>query len=152
MGQLNMTNGTTDILLVEDSVDDAGFVRRALEEVNLGARLHVARDGVEALRFLFGAENTAGAVPLVRPKVILLDLKLPRVDGLELLRRLKGNPHTHTIPVVVLSSSQEKRDLTESYRVNVNSYLVKPMDFDEFGALVQALGHYWLRFNQTPKP
>lgn len=146
-----MTNCGTGILVVDDNVDDATFIRDALEEAKLGAHLHIARDGAEALTFLFGPNHGPDAVPLVRPKVIVLDLKLPKVDGLELLRRLKGNPHTQAVPVVVLSSSQEKRDLTESYHVNVNSYLVKPMDFDEFGELIKTLGRYWLQLNQTPK-
>ena len=145
-----MPERTIDILLVEDSADDATFIRHALDEAGLGARLHIARDGVEASTLIFGPEMDVKAAPLVQPKVIVLDLKLPKVDGLELLRRLKSNPHTHAIPVVVLSSSQEKRDLAESYQWNVNSYLVKPMDFDEFGELVKTLGRYWLQLNRIP--
>ena len=147
-----MTDTTVDILLIEDSVDDAAFVRHALKEADLGARLHIARDGAEALTFLFGAMPEPEAAPLVQPKVILLDLKLPKIGGLEVLRRLKGNPHTRAIPVVVLSSSQERRDLAESYESHVNSYLLKPMDFDEFGNLIQTVVRYWLQYNQTQRP
>jgi two-component system, response regulator len=139
-----------EILVVEDSADDATFIRHSLEAANLGAGLRIARDGVEALIAIFGAED-ASVAPITRPKLIVLDLKLPKIDGLDLLRRLKSNPLTRTIPVVILSSSQEARDLVESYRLGVNSYLVKPMDFDEFGESVRALGRYWLNFNQTPK-
>jgi two-component system, response regulator len=147
-----MPDSSMDILLVEDSVDDAAFVREALQQANLGARLRIARDGVEALMAIFGqAEVAPNAVPVYYPKVILLDLKLPRIDGLELLRRLKGNLHARVIPVVVLSSSQEQRDVIDSYDSHVNSFLVKPMDFDEFSRLVQSIGRYWLQFNQTPK-
>jgi two-component system, response regulator len=91
-------------------------------------------------------------VPVVRPKLIVMDLKLPKVDGLALLRRLKANPHTRIIPIVVMSSSQEKRDLTECYQLGINSYLIKPMTFEEFGETVRILGRYWLQFNQPPDP
>lgn len=140
-----------DILLVEDSEDDAAFFVLALRESSPAARLRRVRDGVEALALLFGTGNPADAVPVVRPKLIVLDLKLPKVSGLEVLRQLKANPHSRSIPVVTLSSSREKRDLAESYQLGANSYLVKPMDFDEFGDTVRTLGRYWLQFNQPPK-
>jgi CheY-like chemotaxis protein len=146
-----MSDELIDILLVEDSADDAAFVRHALEEAKLGARLRIARDGVEALTLIFGTVTRDDVTPLVRPKLILLDLKLPKIDGLEVLRRLKSNPHTRELPVVVLSSSQEKRDLSDSYRLGVNSYLVKPMDFDEFADSVRIASRYWLELNQIPK-
>jgi two-component system response regulator len=140
-----------DILLVEDREDDISFFLHASREANPNAQITVARDGVEALAILFGDRDPAEAAPITRPKVIVLDLKLPKINGLEVLRRLKANPQTETIPIVILSSSKEKTDVIESYHLGVNSYLVKPMDFDEFTELVQVLGHYWLRFNQTPK-
>jgi len=146
-----MTNKTVDILLVEDSKDDSAFFIHALKEPNPTVQLSIARDGVEALSLMFGAGNPDNAVPLVRPKLIILDLKMPKVSGLEVLRRLKTNPHTHAIPVVALSSSQEARDLAESYQLGVNSYLLKPMDFDEFGDVVRLLSTYWLQFNQPPE-
>jgi two-component system response regulator len=140
-----------DILLAEDSEDDAAFFVQALSDSHPDARLVIARDGVEALSVIFGAADREGDRPVLRPKLILLDLKLPKVSGLELLRIFKSNPNTRSIPAVVLSSSREKDDLAESYRLGANSYLVKPMDFDEFAALVQLLGRYWLEFNQSAK-
>jgi two-component system, response regulator len=145
-------NGPIDILLVEDSVDDWAFMNHALKEANIAAQVRIARDGVEALALLFGSGSPADAVPVVRPKLIVMDLKLPKVDGLALLRRLKANPHTRIIPIVVMSSSQEKRDLTECSQLGINSYLTKPMTFEEFGETVRILGRYWLQFNQPPDP
>ena len=147
-----MTDEAIDILLVEDSQDDAVFFAHALEETKLGARVRVARDGVEALALIFGVGNPDNAMPAIWPKLVVLDLKLPKVGGLEVLRRLKANLHTRSIPVVVFSSSVEKRDLVESYHLGANSYLVKPMDFDEFRKAVRMLGQYWLQFNQPSKP
>jgi two-component system response regulator len=146
-----MSESIIDILLVEDSADDAAFVRHALEEANLGIQLRIARDGAEALSLLFGRADATETAPLFRPRVIVLDLKLPKVNGLEVLRRLKANQYARSIPVVVLSSSQENSDLLASYDANVNSFLVKPMDFDEFRSQVQALGRYWIQCNQIPK-
>ncbi|MGB8355516.1 MAG: response regulator [Chthoniobacteraceae bacterium] len=143
---------TPDILLVEDSEDDSEFFVQALKEPNPTANLRVARDGVEALGLIFGAGNPDDAEPVMRPKLIILDMKMPKLSGLEVLRQLKTNPHTRAIPVVVLSSSQEKRDLAESYQLGVNSYMVKPMDFDKFAELARMVGTYWLRFNQPLKP
>jgi CheY-like chemotaxis protein len=139
-----------EILLVEDSPDDVAFFVRTLEKAGLGTRLHAIPDGAEALDFIFGTGRYANRTTSPRPKVIILDLKLPKVSGLEILRRLKTDAKTRTIPVVVLSSSQEERDLVESYALGANSYIVKPMDFDAFGASVRTLGQYWLQFNQTP--
>lgn len=143
---------TVDILLVEDSADDAAFFTHALREAALPAQVWLARDGVEALAAVFGGDNAPDAVPVTRPRLVVLDLKLPRVSGLEVLQRLKANANSRAIPVVVLSSSQEKRDLAECYRLGVNSFLVKPMDFDEYAELIHRLGRYWLQYNQTPKP
>jgi CheY-like chemotaxis protein len=149
---IHMSEETAEILLVEDSRDDADFFAHTFEKARLAARLHVIPDGAEALEFVFCAGRYASRSLSNRPKIIILDLKLPKVSGLEVLRQLKTDPRTRTIPVVILSSSQEERDLIESYEIGVNSYLVKPMDFDEFGQSVRMLGEYWLRFNQTPKP
>lgn len=147
-----MSETAAEILLVEDSPDDVSFFVHTLVKAGLAARLQVLPDGAEALEFIFRTGRHAQRNAANRPKVIVLDLKLPKVDGLEILRRLKADPRTRTIPVVVLSSSQEERDLLESYELGVNSYIVKPMDFAEFGESVRLLGQYWLQFNQTPKP
>jgi two-component system response regulator len=133
-----------EILLVEDSPADVELAVRALQKHNLANRLHIARDGAEALEFLFGA----GDVPV--PKMVLLDLKLPKVDGLEVLRRIKSDPATRRIPVVVMTSSREERDIVESYELGVNSYIVKPVDFEQFVRAVAELGLYWLVLNQLP--
>lgn len=145
-----MANDTPEILLVEDSPDDVAFFVRTLDKSGLGARLHTVRDGAEALEFIFSDDCAAARLRVLRLKVIILDLKLPKVSGLEVLRRLKSDALTRTIPVVILSSSQEERDLTESYQFGVNSYVVKPMDFDAFGASVRTLCQYWLQFNHKP--
>ncbi len=139
-----------DILLVEDSEDDSTFFVHAMRMANSSARLRIARDGAEALAILFSGESNGEPAPVNRPKLIVLDLKLPKVGGLEVLRRLKANPNTRSIPVVALSSSQEKRDLSESYNLGVNSYLVKPMDYDDFGEVARIISRYWLQFNQPP--
>jgi two-component system response regulator len=139
-----------EILLVEDTPQDLELVLRALRKANLGNRIEVARDGVEAVEFIFGEGAHAGRRIEDGPKVILLDLKLPRMDGLEVLRRLKSDPRTKTIPVVVLTSSKEQNDVVESYKLGVNSYIVKPVNFERFAAAVRELGLYWLLLNQPP--
>ena len=146
-----METETMDILLVEDSEDDAAFFLHALKKDNPSAQLRIARDGAEALELIIGTDALSENALAVRPKIIVLDLKLPKVSGLEVLRRLKEDPNTRAIPVVVLSSSREKRDLVDSYQIGVNSYLVKPMDFDEFSECVSLLSRYWLRYNHTPR-
>lgn len=146
-----MADGVVEILLVEDSPDDVAFLVRTFDKASLTARLHVVTDGKEALDFVFCTGSYANRNPANRPKVIFLDLKMPKVGGLEVLRRLKTDPATAMIPVVVLSSSVEERDLVESYRSGVNSYIVKPMDFDQFAHTVRMIGRYWLEMNQTPK-
>jgi two-component system, response regulator len=136
-----------EILLVEDNPDDADLTLRALTRHNLANRVLVARDGAEALEFLLGDSPKAAA-----PKVILLDLKLPKVDGLEVLRRLKASDRTKAIPVVVLTSSNEEPDIATSYQLGANSYIVKPVDFEAFVRSVADVGLYWLLLNERPPP
>lgn len=139
-----------EILLVEDTPEDLELALRALRQANLVNRVEVARDGVEAIEFIFCEGSHGGRRIEDGPKVILLDLKLPRIDGLEVLRRIKSDPRTKSIPVVVLTSSKEQNDVVESYKLGVNSYIVKPVNFDRFAAAVQQLGLYWLLLNQPP--
>jgi two-component system, response regulator len=140
-----------EILLVEDNPQDLELALRALKKANLGNRIQVARDGAEALDFVLceGAHAKRRIEDL--PKLILLDLKLPKVDGLEVLQRIKADPRTRAIPVVVLTSSKEQSDLVESYQLGTNSYVVKPVSFEQFAAAVQQLGLYWLLLNQAPR-
>jgi two-component system, response regulator len=143
---------TTDIVLVEDNPRDAELALRALKKRNLADKLVWVRDGAAALEFIFGAGTDGNREVCHRPKVILLDLKLPKVDGLEVLRRLKAHEEAKTIPVVVLTSSREERDIVQSYKLGVNSYIVKPVNFDNFSEAVAQLGMYWLLLNQPPEP
>lgn len=140
-----------EILLVEDSPEDLELTCRALKNANLGNHVQVARDGAEALDFLFAEGGYAGRAVEETPKLILLDLKLPKVDGLEVLQRIKKDERTRNIPVVVLTSSKEQGDVVESYALGVNSYIVKPVNFERFVEAVQKLGYYWLLLNQPPK-
>jgi CheY-like chemotaxis protein len=140
-----------ELLLVEDNPEDLELALRALRKAKVANRLHVARDGAEALDFIFGEGAHAGRSLADGPSVILLDLKLPKIDGLEVLRRVKGDPRTRMIPVVVLTSSREQRDIVESYQLGVNSYIVKPVNFERFTAAVGELGLYWLLLNQPPR-
>jgi len=140
-----------EILIVEDSPQDLELTKRALRKGNITNHIHIARDGEEALEFLFCEGAYADRKSENQPKVILLDLKLPKIDGLEVLKRIKGDPRTHAIPVVVLTSSKEQRDVVESYKLGVNSYIVKPVNFEGFIKAVQDLGMYWLLLNQPPK-
>jgi CheY-like chemotaxis protein len=140
-----------EILLVEDNQDDLEMALRALGKANLANHIHVARDGAEAIEFIFGEGAHAGRKIEHGPKVILLDLKLPKIDGLEVLKRIKTDPRTKPIPVVVLTSSREQRDMVESYNLGVNSYIVKPVNFESFAKAVAELGMYWLLLNQSPK-
>jgi CheY-like chemotaxis protein len=144
-------NLSVEILLVEDNPDDLELALRALRKANVSNRIQVARDGAEALEFLFCEGVHASRKIEDTPKVILLDLKLPKVDGLEVLRRIKADPRTHAIPVVVLTSSKEKQDVAKCYELGVNSYIVKPVNFESFATAVQQLGMYWLLLNQAPK-
>jgi two-component system response regulator len=138
-----------EILLVEDDPRDLELTLRAFQKARIGNQIQVARDGVEALDFLFGEGAHAGRDVEQTPRVVLLDLKLPRVDGLEVARRVTSDPRTRHIPVVVLTSSREQRDVIESYQLGVNSYIVKPVNFDRFAAAVQDLGLYWLVMNHV---
>ncbi len=137
------------ILLVEDSEADVELTLSALEEKSLANEVVVARDGVEALDYLHRRGVHAGRAD-GHPVVVLLDLKMPRLDGLEVLRRVKGDPELKTIPIVMLTSSREESDLVESYRLGVNGYVVKPVDFDQFVAAVEKLGVFWALVNEPP--
>jgi two-component system response regulator len=139
-----------EILLVEDNPSDAELALYALKKHNLANYIHIVRDGAEALDFVFCTGDYAGRRMKDSPKVILLDLKLPKVDGLEVLRRIKADPRTRATPVVALTSSREERDIVESYRLGVNSYIVKPVDFEQFAEAVRQLGLYWVLLNQPP--
>ena len=140
-----------DILLVEDTPQDLELALRALRKADLAHSTGIARDGAEAIDFIFCEGPHAGRRIEDGPKVILLDLKLPKIDGLEVLRRIRSDPRTETIPVVMLTSSKERHDVMESYRLGVNSYVVKPVNFERFTAAVQQLGMYWLLLNQPPR-
>jgi two-component system response regulator len=139
-----------EILLVEDNASDVELTLHALRRYNLANRVHVVRNGVEALEFIFCTGAYAQRSISPGPKVILLDLKLPLVDGIEVLQRIKGDPRTRMIPVVVLTSSREERDIVESYRLGVNSYITKPVDFEQFTEAVRTLGMYWVLLNLPP--
>ena len=145
-----MTEHTVEILLVEDNPSDVELTLHAFAKHNLTNQIHVVRDGAEALDFLFCTGPYASRDANARPKVILLDLKLPKVDGLEVLRHVKTDARTRLIPVVVLTSSGEERDLVESYALGVNSYIRKPVDFEQFTEAVRLVGLYWLLLNQPP--
>jgi two-component system, response regulator len=147
---MNETN-EIEILLVEDNQDDMDMALRALRKANLTNKIQTVRDGAEALEFVFCEGAFAGRKFENPPKVILLDLKLPKIDGMEVLKRIKNDPRTKMIPVVILTSSKEQKDVIESYNLGVNSYIVKPVNFEQFAAAVQELGMYWLLHNQPPK-
>ena len=143
------TSQAVEILLFEDTPEDLELACAPLK-TNLTNHHPVARDGEEALDFIFGEGPFEGRRVEDGPKVVLLDLKLPKVDGLEVLKRIKSDPRTKAIPVVVLTSSKEQNDIVESYKLGVNSYIVKPVNFERFAAAVQDLGMYWLLLNQPP--
>jgi CheY-like chemotaxis protein len=144
-----MTN-QIEILYVEDNPSDVELTMHAFKKNHLANNILVAKDGEEALEMIFGKDNDKSAHLMYFPRVILLDLKLPKVDGLEVLKKLKGDERTRMIPVVVLTSSREERDIVDSYRLGVNSYIVKPVDFEKFVEAVRTLGMYWLLLNQWP--
>lgn len=140
-----------EILVVEDNPDDLDMTLRALRKAKLANHIQVARDGAEALEFIFCQGPHAIRNIEQSPRLVLLDLKLPKVDGLEVLKRIKEDPRTKMIPVAVLTSSKEQQDVIESYHLGVNSYIVKPVNFEGFSAAVQELGMYWMLLNQPPK-
>jgi two-component system, response regulator len=141
----------TDILLIDDDEADVELALHALRQNKLINRIHVLRDGEEAVEYLFGPSPEALRTSGHAPKLILLDLKLPKIDGIEVLRRIKSDPFTKFIPVVILTSSKEERDLVRGYGLGVNSYIRKPVDFDQFCQIVGQVGLYWLVINQ-PAP
>lgn len=139
-----------EILLVEDDPKDVRLTLHALRAENLVNKIEVARDGEEALDFVYCRGQFSNRPPHRHPKLILLDLKLPKIDGLQVLRELKSHQHTQAIPVTILTSSKEERDMVESYRLGVNSYIQKPVDFDQFRETIKTLGMYWIVVNQSP--
>lgn len=145
-----MNTNETDILLVEDSLDDAEMTIRALKKVNLANKLVHVQDGQEALDFLFAEGRFASRKGALNPKVILLDIKMPKIDGIEVLRKLKSMPETKMIPVVIMTSSGEEKDMLTSYSLGVNSYVVKPVNFENFARAVSELGLYWMLTNNAP--
>ncbi len=146
-----MAEDAVELLLVEDNPADVELTIHALTSNNITNSVRVIRDGAEALEYIFCTGPYAGRNISDRPNVILLDLKLPLVDGLEVLRQIKQSPETQSIPVVVLTSSREERDVVESYKLGVNSYIVKPVDFEQFAKAISDLGLYWAVLNQPPK-
>jgi two-component system response regulator len=147
-----MTENSVEILLVEDNPNDVELTLHAFKKHNLANRIQVVRDGAEALDFLFGSGAHKERDINQHPRVILLDLKLPKIDGLEVLKRVKTDPRTKMIPVVVLTSSREESDRVESYKLGANSYICKPVDFDQFTESMLTLGMYWLLLNEPPPP
>ncbi len=145
-----MIDNSMEILLVEDDPQDAQLTLRALQSENLKNRIAVARDGEEALDFVFGRGTYNDRSPDHPPKLVLLDLNLPKVDGLQVLREIKANPEFRAILVVVLTSSSEQRDIVESYKLGVNSYIQKPVDITQFRQAIKTLGLYWLVVNHPP--
>lgn len=143
-------NHQLEILLVEDNPQDAELTIRALKKRNLANQLIHVQDGQAALDFIFGTGAYAGRDVHAQPKVVLLDLKLPKIDGIEVLRRIRADERTKMLPVVVLTSSREDRDVIETYRLGTNSYIVKPVEFENFSEAVSNLGLYWLVLNQPP--
>ncbi len=146
-----MVDGIIEILLVEDNPRDVELTLHALKKHHISNSVFVVRDGEEALEFIFATGRYAERDIRNKPRIILLDLKLPKVDGLEVLKEVKSNPETHSIPVVMLTSSREERDVIQSYQLGVNSYIVKPVDFEQFTESMQQLGMYWLLLNLPPK-
>jgi|SRR5271157_1925845 len=138
------------ILLVEDNADDEALTRRSFKKNNILNEIVVAHDGVEALDYLYGTGAYAGRELTNIPQVVLLDLKLPKVDGLEVLRRIRGDERTRLLPVVILTSSKEQQDLIDGYALGANSYVRKPVDFEQFNEAIKTLGLYWLVLNEAP--
>jgi len=143
--------GPVDVLLVEDNPDDAEFTLRALRKANVALRVALVEDGVSGLEFVFRTGAHAERAPAPLPRVVLLDLKLPKVDGLEVLRRIKSDPRTRALPIVVLTSSREQRDIREAFVRGANSYIVKPIEYAELIAKLGELVRYWLQLNESPR-
>ena len=144
-----MTETTVEILLVEDNPNDELLALHAFKKHKLANKVHVVRDGAEALEFMF-CTGVYAQRPQENPRVVLLDKKLPLVDGMEVLRQIRADPRTRLVPVVMLTSSAEDRDVIESYQLGVNSYIVKPVDFEQFTETARQLGYYWLLINRQP--
>ena len=144
-------NTEIEILLVEDNARDAEVTLRTLRKRNIANQVVHVKDGQEALDWIFGVGAYAGRDPNNHPKLVMLDLKLPKVDGLEVLRAIRGDNRTRLVPVVMMTSSREQQDVIESYKLGVNSYVVKPVEFDAFSTAVADLGHYWVIVNHEPK-
>lgn len=151
MSEVPMNIDEVEILLVEDNPNDAELTLRALKKHKLANRVLIAKDGAEALDFIFATRSYSHRKVEHGPRVIFLDIKLPKVDGLEVLRRIKADPRTKSIPVVMLTSSKEDRDIIESYALGVNSYVAKPVEFESFVHAVSDLGLYWLLLNKPPR-
>lgn len=145
-----MRKDQVEILLVEDDPDDLELTMHALSDEHVCNRIEVARDGEEALDFLFCRGPHSERDPNCHPKLILLDLKLPKVDGLEVLRQIKRDPRTKAVPVVILTSSKQEQDMVQGYHLGANSFIQKPVDFDQFQSTIKRLGYYWLLVNQPP--
>jgi CheY-like chemotaxis protein len=143
-----VTENEVEILIIEDNDSDLELTLRALRKANLTNKVLALRDGTQALDYLFGEGEYAGRDVNKHPRVVLLDLKLPKVDGTEVLRRIKGDPRTSTVPVVVLTSSNEERDRLASYQLGANSFIVKPVEFDSFSRAVTEIGMYWMLLNR----
>ncbi|NLI75148.1 MAG: response regulator [Candidatus Riflebacteria bacterium] len=141
---------TKTILLIEDNASDIELTRRALDKSHIANHLIVAEDGQQALNLLHGTADRPGLAPDRLPTLVLLDLKLPRLDGLEVLRHIRNDPRTHRLPVVILTTSKEEQDVAASYDLGVNSYIRKPVDFNQFAHAIQNLGLYWLVLNEAP--
>jgi len=147
-----MNSGTTEILIVEDNPNDAQLTMRSLKKNNLANHIMHVSDGQTAVDYLFGEAEYQGRNVLDQPKVVLLDLKLPKLNGLQVLARIRGDARTKMLPVVILTSSQQESDLIESYKLGANSYIVKPVEFENFAKSVQEVGLYWLLLNKPATP
>jgi two-component system response regulator len=145
-----VTTNIVEILLIEDNPNDMELTLHTLKKNSLAKRIHVVRDGAEALDFLFCRGAYESRNPSQTPKVVLLDLKLPKVDGLEVLRQIRGDERMRQLPVVIMTSSREERDIVESYKLGINSYIVKPLEFGKFSEVVHQVACYWILLNQPP--
>jgi two-component system, response regulator len=146
-----MVTNIIDILLIEDNPNDAELTLRALKKNNIANKIQLIKDGAEALDYFFAKGNYSNRNMMLNPKLVILDLKLPKVDGLEILRRVKSDERTKTIPIVIMTSSKEENDIVASYKLGANSFIVKPVDFEKFMVSVKELGMYWLLLNEPPK-